>query len=153
MTVPLWCLALVTFLPYVWAPFTSRSPASAARQRRQQGPARLQYAQLTGRGARALGAHQNAFEALAVFAPAVLVAHLAGADPLWSARLASLFVVARVLHGASYLTDLDVSRSRDLRRRGGVRRRGSSCSRRGLSGGYAFAAKSSPRAAWATERV
>ena len=72
---------------------------------------RAQQTQLTGRGARALGAHKNAFEAIATFAPAVVVAHLAGADPVWSARLALVFLGARVAHGAFYLADLDVLRS------------------------------------------
>jgi uncharacterized MAPEG superfamily protein len=72
---------------------------------------RAQQAQLTGRGARAVAAHKNAFEAIALFAPAVLVAHLAGADPLWSTRWAEIWVVARVLHGALYLANLDLLRS------------------------------------------
>jgi uncharacterized MAPEG superfamily protein len=110
MTTPLWCLVIVAFLPYVWAPF------AAAARKQQLGSIdnklpRLQYAQLTGRGARALGAHQNAFEAIAVFTPAVLIAHLAGADPVWSARLALTFVAARVAHGVTYLADIDIARS------------------------------------------
>ncbi len=46
-----------------------------------------------------------------MFAPAVIVAHLAGADPVWSSRLAQIFVSARLLHGMFYLLDLDVLRS------------------------------------------
>ena len=77
MTTPFWCLAIACFLPYVWAPF------GVAARKQQLGSVdnkypRLQQVQLTGRGARAMGAHQNAFEALATFAPAVIVAHLAG---------------------------------------------------------------------------
>jgi uncharacterized MAPEG superfamily protein len=72
---------------------------------------RAQQAQLTGRGAWAVGAHQNAFEAVAVFAPAVLVAHLAGADPVWSARWSVLFVIARVFHGVFYVGGVDLLRS------------------------------------------
>jgi uncharacterized MAPEG superfamily protein len=110
VTTPLWCLVIACFLPYVWAPF------GAAARRAQLGSIdnknpRLQQAQLTGRGARAVGAHKNAFEAIASFGPAVLIAHLVGADPVWSARLAETFVVARVLHGVFYLADLDVLRS------------------------------------------
>ena len=110
MTVPFWCLAIVCFLPYVWGFY-----AVAERQRQlgtidNKNP-RAQQAQLTGRGAWAVGAHKNAFEAIAVFAPAVIVAHLAGADPVWSARWAEIFVVARVLHGIFYVSNLDVLRS------------------------------------------
>jgi uncharacterized MAPEG superfamily protein len=110
MTTPLWCLAFVAFLPYVWAPF------AAVARKEQLGTVdnklpRLQQAQLTGRGARALGAHQNAFEAIAVFAPVILIAHLVGADPVWSARLALAFVAARIAHGVTYLLDLDLART------------------------------------------
>ena len=110
MTTPFLCLAIVTFLPFVWGPFSI--PARKAQLGRvdNKNP-RAQQAQLTGLGARALGAHKNALEAIAMFAPAVLVAHLCGADPVWSARLAVTFVMARVLHGVFYLTDLDLARS------------------------------------------
>lgn len=110
MTTPFWCLLIACLLPYIWA------PVAAIARRDQLGSVdnklpRLQQAQLIGRGARALGAHKNAFEAIATFAPAVVVAHLAGANPLWSARLAITFVVARVLHGIFYLTDIDLART------------------------------------------
>lgn len=110
MTTPFWCLFLTCLLPYVWGPL------SVADRKRQLGSIdnktpREQQAKLTGRGARAVGAHKNAFEAIATFAPAVVVAHLAGADPVWSARLAVTFLAARVAHGALYLADLDVLRS------------------------------------------
>jgi uncharacterized MAPEG superfamily protein len=110
VTTPFWCLAIACFLPYVWAPF------GAVARKQQLGSfdnkhPRLQQAQLTGRGARAVGAHQNAFEAIISFAPAVIVAHLAGADPVWSARLALTFLGARVLHGVCYLADVDTARS------------------------------------------
>jgi uncharacterized MAPEG superfamily protein len=110
MTVPFWCLLIACVLPYVFGSF------SILERRKQLGVIdnknpRGQQAQLTGLGARAIAAQKNAFEGLAVFVPAVLVAHLAGADPVWSARWAEIFVVARVLHGIFYLADLDYLRS------------------------------------------
>ena len=110
MTTPFLCLAIACLLPYVWAPFQIPSRKAQFGTVDNKLP-RVQQAQLQGRGARALGAHQNAFEALITFAPAVLVAHLAGADAMWSARLAVLFLTCRVLHGIFYLTDLDRVRS------------------------------------------
>jgi uncharacterized MAPEG superfamily protein len=110
MTIPLWCLLPAVLLPYVWTGF-------AAGARKQQFGTldnklpRLQQAKAEGAAARAQGAHANAFEALAVFAPAVLVAHIAHADPEWSMRLAVAWVVVRVLHGVFYLTDTDKVRS------------------------------------------
>jgi uncharacterized MAPEG superfamily protein len=110
MTVPFWCLLIACFLPYVWG------FVSIPERQKQLGSVdnkhpRAQQALLTGLGARAVAAHKNAFEAIAVFAPAVLVAHLAGADAIWSARWAELFIAARVLHGVLYLADLDLLRS------------------------------------------
>jgi uncharacterized MAPEG superfamily protein len=110
MTTPFWCLAITALLPYVWQPFVVSARQQQLGSVDNKNP-RMQLAQLTGRGARAVGAHMNAFEALAVFAPAVLVAHLAGADPVWSARLAVIFLAARALHGIFYLADLDLLRS------------------------------------------
>ncbi len=110
MTAPFWCLAIVCFLPYVFGFIAAGARKSQLGTIDNKNP-RAQQAQLTGSGARALAAHKNAFEAIAVFAPAVIVAHLAGADPVWSARWAELFVLSRVLHGVFYLADLDLLRS------------------------------------------
>jgi uncharacterized MAPEG superfamily protein len=110
MTIPFWCVLVAGLLPYVWVTI-------AARERvRQFGSAdnklpRLQEAQLTGVGARAMGAHNNAFEALPLFAAAVLIAHICGADPAWSTIYALVFIAARVAHGVLYLMDVDVMRS------------------------------------------
>ncbi len=110
MTVPFWCLVIVCFLPYVWG-FVSIPERQKQLGRIDNKDPRGQQAQLTGRGARAMAAHKNAFEAIAVFAPAVIVAHIAGADPVWSSRLAQIFVSARLLHGIFYLQNLDLARS------------------------------------------
>ena len=58
------------------------------------------------RSSSAYAAQQNAWEALALFGTAVIVAHLAGADPGQSATAAVVFVLARVLHGVLYISDL-----------------------------------------------
>jgi len=110
MTTPFWCVFVAGLLPYVWVTI------AASERRKQFGTVdnklpRLQEAQLTGRGARAMGAHNNAFETFAFFAAAVVIAHIAGADPGWSAILAIVFVLARIVHGVLYLADIDVMRS------------------------------------------
>src|SRR5262245_55230411 len=110
MTVPFWCVLLAGLLPYVWVTI------AAAERRKQFGSVdnkhpRLQEAQLVGRGARAMGAHNNAFETFGFFAAAVIVAHIAGADPGWSSILAVVFVLARIVHGVLYLSDIDTMRS------------------------------------------
>jgi uncharacterized MAPEG superfamily protein len=110
MTTPFWCLFAVALLPYVW------SSAAVYYRRQQLGSIdnkypRKQQAQLEGIGARAMGAHQNAWEALAVFTAGVLVSHLAGAPAGTAATLSLAFVAARVLHGVFYLANVDALRS------------------------------------------
>jgi uncharacterized MAPEG superfamily protein len=110
MTIPFWCLLVAVLLPYVWVGFSTAGRAKQFGTADNKLP-RLQQAKLEGKAARAHAAHMNAFEALSVFAPAVLVAHLAHADPAWSMRLAITWVVFRVLHGVLYLADVDKVRS------------------------------------------
>ena len=110
MTTPLWCLLIATFLPFPWV------FAGHAFRQRQFGQIdnthpRLQQAQLTGVGARALAAQHNAWEALAMFTPAVLVAHLTGATAGHAAAASILFIAARIAHGCFYLADLSSLRS------------------------------------------
>lgn len=104
MNVPFLCVALAFLMLYV-----TKIPVALAMGRSKGGydnrHPRDQQAGLQGWGRRAVGAHQNAFETFAPFAAAVILAHLAGADPIWSARLAVLFVAARVLYTVLYIAD------------------------------------------------
>jgi len=110
MTTPLWCLLIATFLPFAWV-----FAGHACRYRQFGGidndHPRLQQAQLTGVGARALAAQQNAWEALAMFTPAVLIAHLHGATAGHAATASMLFIAARIAHGCLYLANLSTLRS------------------------------------------
>ena len=72
---------------------------------------RKQSTALEGAGMRAVAAQQNAWEALAVFTAAVVVAHLAGADAGTSATASLVFLAARILHPIFYITNLDALRS------------------------------------------
>jgi uncharacterized MAPEG superfamily protein len=110
MTTPFWCLLAAVLIPYVLAMtggyFRMKQFGSVDNKH-----PRAQAAALEGAGARACAAQQNAWEALPVFAAAVFVAHLAGADPQSSATAAVVFVVARVLHPVAYIANVDVARS------------------------------------------
>ena len=110
MTTPFWCLLVAVLIPYVLAMtggyFKMRQLGSVDNK-----DPRAQAAALEGAGARAWAAQQNAWEALPVFASAVFIAHLAGADPGRSATAALVFVVARVLHPVAYIANVDVARS------------------------------------------
>jgi uncharacterized MAPEG superfamily protein len=97
-------------MPYVL------SGVGVAHKRRQFGTVdnnnpRAQSAQLTGAGARALAAQQNAWEALAVFTASLAAAFFAEVEPEALAVPALIFVGARIAHAACYLSDLASARS------------------------------------------
>jgi len=105
MTIPFWCVLIAIFIPYVLA------GVGTSFKKKQFGSVdnnepRSQAAALEGSGARANAAQLNAWEALAVFGLAVVVAHLAGADPDKSAVASGVFIGARVLHAVFYIADL-----------------------------------------------
>jgi uncharacterized MAPEG superfamily protein len=104
MTTPFWCLLIAIFLPYILAGITVYFKNQQFEEVDVKNP-RQQSLELKGQGARANAAQQNAWEALTVFAAAVIVAHLAGADAGYSAIAAIVFLVARILHPVFYITD------------------------------------------------
>ena len=110
MTVPFWCLLVAALMPIVlaWVGGYFRKKQLGVVDNKQP---RSQYSQLQGPGARAIAAQQNAWEALAIFTAAVLVAHLAGADAARAALAAEIFIVARVLHAVFYIANQDMLRS------------------------------------------
>lgn len=110
MTTPLWCLVTVAFLPYVLAGVGGYFKQKQFGRVDNKEP-RVQGNQLTGAGGRAWAAQQNAWEALSLFGVAVVVAHLAGADPGASATASLVFVATRVLHPVAYLANQDLLRS------------------------------------------
>jgi uncharacterized MAPEG superfamily protein len=110
MTTPFVCVLLAFAL--IWL---ARIPVFVAINQNKRGfdnkyPHR-QLARLEGFGARAVGAHRNLADVFAPFAAAVVIAHLAGADPRRSAVLAIAFVVSEVLYVAAYLANADYLRS------------------------------------------
>lgn len=72
---------------------------------------RLQSAQLTGAGARAVAAQANSWEALAIFMAAVVALAISGVDLAQVANLALTFTVLRALYIAFYIGNLDTLRS------------------------------------------
>ena len=110
MTTPFWCLIIVAALPYVLAGIGGYLKIKHAGKLDNHHP-RVQNAELRGAAARAWAAQLNAWEALALFAAAVFMAHLAGADPGASATASIIFVVARVLHPVFYVGDIPPART------------------------------------------
>ncbi|NND81565.1 MAG: MAPEG family protein [Gammaproteobacteria bacterium] len=110
MTTPLWAILFLLFIPLLLA-FTSDYFRIKQFGKFDNNNPRIQSAGLTGVGQRAWAAQQNAWEAIILYAPAALVAHVVGADAQQSAQAALLYCGARVLHALFYLLDLDKLRS------------------------------------------
>ena len=110
MTIPFWTLLVAILIPFVLAML-----GDYARYREfgilDNAHPREQSARLTGPGARLWAAQQNAWEALALFAPSVFVAHLAAADAHQSAWLAIVFCLARMAHPVFYVLNRSTLRS------------------------------------------
>jgi len=104
MTTPFWCLLATALLPYGIAGVGAKLRIDQLGELDNRHP-RVQAQELRGVAARAWAAQANAWEALAVFTAAVVVAHLAGADAGASASVALVFVLARVLHAIAYVAD------------------------------------------------
>ncbi|WP_153100481.1 MAPEG family protein [Paraburkholderia hayleyella] len=98
------CLLIVALLPLPWTLIAKLG------SRYDNHTPRASLAALDGWRARAHAAHQNAWEALALFTAAVVVAGQAGPNA-WVDGLALTFVITRVLHGVFYLLDWALLRS------------------------------------------
>ena len=72
---------------------------------------RAQNAQLTGAGARAVAAQANAWEALAVYAAALLALNVSQVPVEQYATLTLGVLAARVVHAVSYIANQDIVRS------------------------------------------
>lgn len=109
MTVLIWSLFLATLLPIL-----AKAPVAKAMNglgRYDNDHPRAQQGKLEGYGARALAAHQNAFEALIMFAPAVLLAIATNNTSETIQYLATIFIIARVAYNVLYLMNKSTLRS------------------------------------------
>lgn len=109
MTSMMICLFIAILLPIV-----SKAPLAMAMNREggyNNRYPRQQQAKLTGFGARARAAHENAFEALIMFAPALLAAVVTQQTGDLAQTLAITFVVARIAYLVCYLADIHWLRS------------------------------------------
>jgi len=109
MTTLIWCLFIATLLPLL-----AKGPVGYAMSKLggyNNNHPREQQSKLTGFGARALAAHQNAFESLMIFAPAVLLAIATQHTDANISLLAIVHVCARILYNALYLADMDKLRT------------------------------------------
>ena len=103
MTTLLICLFIILVLPYL-----AKLPLGYAMNKLggyDNNNPRAQMAKLEGFGARALGAHQNSFEALSVFSAVILAAIATGHTTHLVQILAMVYVVSRVVYHVAYLMD------------------------------------------------
>lgn len=106
MTTALWCLLISVFLPIVCAGISK-----AGGQGYDNAQPRDWLARQEGFRARAVAAQQNSWEALIIFAIAVLVAH-GVAGPLESVdQMAVAFVLARLAYIVAYVANWALFRS------------------------------------------
>ncbi|RAI04435.1 hypothetical protein DLJ53_00860 [Acuticoccus sediminis] len=104
-TTALWCVLVAAILPLLTV-----YPAKFDRKLDNRDP-RARHAGQTGFRRRAYAAHLNAYEAFPLFAAAVIVAGLTGADRATVDALAVAYVVLRLLFTAAYYANLSLVRS------------------------------------------
>jgi len=109
MTLLIWTLIIAALLPYL-----AKGPVAYAMNKLggyDNNHPRAQQAKLTGFGARALAAHQNAFESLILFAAAILLAISTNNIGSTIQYLAIIYIVARIAYNILYLVNLGTLRS------------------------------------------
>ncbi|WP_372762946.1 MAPEG family protein [Pseudoalteromonas sp.] len=109
MTTLVVCALLAVLMPYL-----AKIPVAVAMAKLggyDNKHPRAQQAKLTGFGARALAAHQNCFESLAVFAVALAVVMGSNSVNAMTETLAMTHIVARTLYCIFYYMNLDIMRS------------------------------------------
>jgi len=109
MTILIFCLFIALLLPIL-----AKGPVAYAMAKLggyNNNHPREQQSQLTGFGARALAAHQNAFESVILFAPAIILALATGNIQQEIVVLAVIHVIARLLYNIFYLLDISLLRS------------------------------------------
>ena len=103
------CIAIVIFMPLI-AKIPLALQMSKAGGYDNKNP-RKQQAALTGLGERAFAAHQNCFEAIAYFAPTVILVLALDEHTVNTAQLCIAFVVARFLYLICYWCNWHIFRS------------------------------------------
>jgi uncharacterized MAPEG superfamily protein len=109
MTILVWCLFIAAILPYL-----AKAPVAFAMSKLSgydNNHPRDQQSKLTGFGARALAAHQNAFESLSIFAVAVLCALATNTITESVVTLSIVHIVARIAYNILYLMNIGILRT------------------------------------------
>jgi uncharacterized MAPEG superfamily protein len=105
MTIAFWCVLIVGLLPIAATGFAKLGAGADNKE------PRAWLAKQTGFRARAYAAQLNSFEAIPLFAAAVIIAHVRGAPADTVDKLAIAFVVLRIVYIGLYVANLDKLRS------------------------------------------
>lgn len=110
MNMPILVLMIMCILPILW------SWVSGYHRSKQEGGVdnkhpRQQNQTLTDAGARAVAAQANAWEALMVYAAALLAVTIGGVPAADYATLVLVFLLLRIAHGIFYIINQDILRS------------------------------------------
>lgn len=109
MTILIGCLFFALLLPFI-----AKVPLAIAMNKQggyDNKYPREQQGKLTGFGARALAGHQNAFESIIIFAPAILLAISTKHTGDLIQQLALTHVVARIFYHIFYTINISTLRS------------------------------------------
>ena len=109
MTILIWCLFIAAVLPYL-----TKAPVAYAMTKLNgydNNHPRDQQSKLTGFGARALAAHQNAFESLIIFGVAILCALATNTITESIITLAIVHIGARITYNILYLMNIGILRT------------------------------------------
>lgn len=106
MTIALYCVLAAGLMPILWT-----GVAKVRGPRYNNFNVRLWQGKLEGAAQRAHAAHLNSFEAFPLFAVAVIVAQMTGADQAYVDMLALTFIGLRLLYGILYLANQATMRS------------------------------------------
>jgi uncharacterized MAPEG superfamily protein len=109
MSLLIWVLFAALLLPYI-----AKAPVAIAMNKLgkyDNNHPRSQQTELTGYGARALAAHQNAFESLIIFTPALLLAIATNNTSTLVQQLAIAYIVSRLAYNVLYLANISTLRS------------------------------------------
>ena len=109
MSILVWVLFAALLLPYI-----AKVPVAIAMNKLgkyDNSHPRSQQNELTGFGARALAAHQNAFESLIIFTPAILLAITTNNTSSVIQQLAITYIVSRLIYNVLYLANISTLRS------------------------------------------
>ncbi|MGB0921275.1 MAG: MAPEG family protein [Alphaproteobacteria bacterium] len=110
MTIALWCVLIGGLMPLAWTGVAKWGGENKLGPEENRNP-RAWLATLGGMQERANAAQLNAIEAFPLFAAAVIVAHMLGADQGMADMLAMVWVALRLAYGVLYIADIGAART------------------------------------------